>query len=76
MNKYMALAVFFVCASLPAQASTFRREVPVRQHGKEEGMLLDLNKISMGTLNDVEEKKQYLSTVQLEKQRILLCMHA
>ena len=33
-------------------------------------MLLDLNKISMGTLNDVEEKKQYLSTVQLEKQRI------
>lgn len=70
MNKYMALAVFFVCASLPAQSSTFRREVPVRQHGKEEGMLLDLNKISMGTLNDVEEKKQYLSTVQLEKQRI------
>lgn len=70
MNKYMALAVFFVCASFPAQASTFRREVPVRQHGKEEGMLLDLNKISMGTLNDVEEKKQYLSTVQLEKQRI------
>ena len=70
MNKYMALAVFFVCASLPAQASTVRREVPVRQHGKEEGMLLDLNKISMGTLNDVEEKKQYLSTVQLEKQRI------
>lgn len=70
MNKYMALAVFFVGASLPAQASTFRREVPVRQHGKEEGMLLDLNKISMGTLNDVEEKKQYLSTVQLEKQRI------
>ena len=70
MNKYMALAVFFVCASLSAQASTFRREVPVRQHGKEEGMLLDLNKISMGTLNDVEEKKQYLSTVQLEKQRI------
>ena len=47
-----------------------RREVPVRQHGKEEGMLLDLSKISMGTLNDVEEKKQYLSTVQLEKQRI------
>ena len=70
MSQYIALFVFFVCASLPAQASTFRREVPVRQHGKEEGMLLDLNKISMGTLNDVEEKKQYLSTVQLEKQRI------
>ena len=51
-------------------AATFRKEVPVRQHGKMEGMLLDLGKISMGTLNDVEEKKQYLSTVQLEKQRI------
>lgn len=33
-------------------------------------MLLDLSKISLGTLNDVEERKQYLSTVQLEKQRI------
>ncbi len=53
-----------------AQAATFRKEIPVRQHGKEAGMLLDLSKISMGTLNDVEEKKQYLSTVQLEKQRI------
>ena len=51
-------------------ASTFVREVPTRQYGKEEGMLLDLGKISLGTLNDVEEKKQYLSTVQLEKQRI------
>ena len=56
--------------TIQATASTFVREVPVRQHGKEEGMLLDLGKISLGTLNDVEEKKQYLSTVQLEKQRI------
>lgn len=71
MKKYM----FFTCILVGAlqtvfAANTFRREIPVRQHGKEEGMLLDLGKISMGTLNDVEEKKQYLSTVQLEKQRI------
>ena len=71
MKKY----IFFVFTLLTALSTlladtTFRREIPVRQHGKEEGMLLDLGKISMGTLNDVEEKKQYLSTVQLEKQRI------
>ena len=44
-----------------ANASTFNREVPVRQYGKEAGMMLDLGKISLGTLNDVEEKKQYLA---------------
>ena len=69
MNKNLLL-VFLVLLSVNVTASTFNREVPVRQHGKEAGMLLDLGKISLGTLNDVEEKKQYLSTVQLEKQRI------
>lgn len=71
MKKHLLFA-FILLAGLPSlfAATTFRREIPVRQHGKEEGMLLDLGKISMGTLNDVEEKKQYLSTVQLEKQRI------
>ena len=71
MKKYFTLAFVLALAPVWLQAAnTFRKEVPVRQHGKEEGMLLDLSKISMGTLNDVEEKKQYLSTVQLEKQRI------
>lgn len=71
MKRYFILLLFcmFGAVSLHA-AATLRKEVPVRQHGKMEGMLLDLGKISMGTLNDVEEKKQYLSTVQLEKQRI------
>lgn len=70
MKKYSTLALVLVLAPSFVGAAAFRGEVPVRQHGKEEGMLLDLSKISMGTLNDVEEKKQYLSTVQLEKQRI------
>ena len=70
MNKYCTFALVFALVPSFAGAAAFRGEVPVRQHGKEEGMLLDLSKISMGTLNDVEEKKQYLSTVQLEKQRI------
>lgn len=69
MKKQLIL-VGLLFVTTAAWTATFNREVPVRQHGKEEGMLLDLGKISMGTLNDVEEKKQYLSTVQLEKQRI------
>lgn len=69
MKKYF---IFVLCAitAAAAVAAPVKREVPVRQHGKEAGMLLDLSKISLGTLNDVEERKQYLSTVQLEKQRI------
>jgi len=41
-----------------------------RERGQELGMMLDLQKISLGTISSVEQKKQYLSTVQLEKQRI------
>ena len=69
MNKHI-IAILLLSIAVPVAATTFTREVPTRQYGKEEGMLLDLGKISLGTLNDVEEKKQYLSTVQLEKQRI------
>ena len=69
MKKHFLLVWFSVIA-VSSVAAPVLREVPVRQHGKEAGMLLDLSKISLGTLNDVEERKQYLSTVQLEKQRI------
>ncbi len=69
MKKHFLFALFAVTA-ISSVAAPVLREIPVRQHGKEAGMLLDLSKISLGTLNDVEERKQYLSTVQLEKQRI------
>ena len=69
MKKYLWTILVIACV-LPALAAPLRQPNPIRQYGKEEGMMLDLNKISLGTLNDVEEKKQYLSTVQLEKQRI------
>ena len=36
----------------------------------EEALSLSLAKMNMGTLVGVEEKKQYLATIQLEKQRI------
>ena len=67
-KQVLLLCVLFLAAQV--NAALYQKETPVRQHGKEAGMLLDLGKISLGTLNDVEEKKQYLSTVQLEKQRI------
>jgi len=69
MKKYI-VSFLFCAVVLPVVAAPLRQPNPIRQHGKEEGMILDLNKVSLGTLNDVEEKKQYLSTVQLEKQRI------
>ncbi len=69
MKKHLLL-VLAVFAAAAVSAAPLRQPNPIRQHGKEEGMMLDLNKITLGTLNDVEEKKQYLSTVQLEKQRI------
>jgi len=69
MKKHLLLLLSCTIA-LPIVAAPLHQPNPIRQHGKEEGMMLDLNKVSLGTLNDVEEKKQYLSTVQLEKQRI------
>ena len=70
MKKYITSLLILTVAIPAVFAAPFRQPNPIRQHGKEEGMMLDLNKITLGTLNDVEEKKQYLSTVQLEKQRI------
>ncbi|MBR2865931.1 MAG: hypothetical protein IKC13_06670 [Elusimicrobiaceae bacterium] len=69
MKKYL-LSILVLSVVSAATAAPLRQPNPIRQHGKEAGMMLDLNKVSLGTLNDVEEKKQYLSTVQLEKQRI------
>lgn len=43
---------------------------PLRETGKEAGLILDLQKVSLGTLANVEQRRQYMSTVQLEKQRI------
>lgn len=85
MKRALLMVLSFSIAGV-AGATTFNREIPsssgtvsrfnrgvpttTRQYGKEAGLLLDLGKISLGTLNNVEEKKQYLSTVQLEKQRV------
>jgi tetratricopeptide (TPR) repeat protein len=66
MKKLFILLL--ICASAPLFAQ--QPHNTLRETGKEAGMMLDLQKISLGTLSNVEQKKQYLSTVQLGKQRI------
>ena len=50
----------FLTVCVAVVAAPLRQPNPIRQHGKEVGMMLDLNKVSLGTLNDVEEKKQWI----------------
>lgn len=66
MKKLFILLL--ICSSAPLFAQ--QPHNTLRETGKEAGMMLDLQKISLGTLSNVEQKKQYLSTVQLGKQRI------
>ena len=68
MKKLILLTLALPFALCAAHAQQTGR--PPRESGKEAGMMLDLQKISLGTISSVEQKKQYLSTVQLEKQRI------
>lgn len=44
---------------------------PVRTSGQESGLMLDLQKISLGTLPSTESKKQYITTMMIEKEKIL-----
>lgn len=64
------LALLTICALSCAAYSYSRQNGNFRPRGKEGGMMLDLQKFNLGTLNNVEDKKQYLSIIQLEKQRI------
>ena len=45
MKKYL-FPVFALLVTLPAAAAPLRQPNPIRQHGKVEGMVLDLNKIT------------------------------
>ena len=61
------VSLLIFCVSLSFARAADR---PLRETGKEAGLMLDLQKMSLGTLANVEQRRQYLSTVQLEKQRI------
>ncbi|NLO92414.1 MAG: tetratricopeptide repeat protein [Elusimicrobia bacterium] len=61
---FRAALLAAVCASGAAAAE------PGGFGSSEEALSLSLTKMSMGTLTGVAEKKQYLATIQLEKQKI------
>ena len=63
---YIFMGLVF-CTTLAFAGAADR---PLRESGKEAGLMLDLQKVSLGTLANVEQRRQYMSTVQLEKQRI------
>ncbi len=65
ITYFIMVSVF--CVSLSFAGAADR---PLRETGKEAGLMLDLQKMSLGTLANVEQRRQYLSTVQLEKQKI------
>ena len=46
MKKYF-LVFLITAVTLPLAAGPYRQPNTPRQHGKEEGMILDLNKISL-----------------------------
>lgn len=68
--KIIATCLILAALLLGSVSMVFALERGPRTRGREAGMMLDLTGFSMGTMNKVEDKKQYLSTIQLEKQRI------
>ncbi|MDD4004067.1 MAG: tetratricopeptide repeat protein [Elusimicrobiaceae bacterium] len=62
------LAFFLFLAGAVPQL--FAAEEPVVPRGSEESLFLDLKKVDVGTISSAEEKRQYLMTIQLEKQRV------
>ncbi|KAF0127281.1 MAG: Tetratricopeptide domain-containing protein [Elusimicrobia bacterium] len=75
MKNIALLLLAAAAASAPAfgQAAsagdTMRHGVPVPIH-TEESLFLNMQKIGLGALDDTEEKKKFLDTVQLEKEKI------
>lgn len=72
-----ALLVFLLACAAPVfcaddSAGTKRTggDVPAAQRGGEESLFLNLKKVDVGAVTSAEEKKQYLMTIQLEKQRV------
>ncbi|ACC98753.1 Tetratricopeptide TPR_2 repeat protein [Elusimicrobium minutum Pei191] len=68
MNK--SIRYFLVILTVCFLAGAVHSQDRTRTRGKEKGMILDLTRFSLGTMNKTEDRKQYMSTIQLEKQRI------
>lgn len=59
----------FLIAAAAAAAPAFGQAAAKPAH-TEESLFLNMQKIGLGALDDAEEKKKFLDTVQLEKQKI------
>ncbi|HOI41975.1 MAG TPA: hypothetical protein PK523_03435 [Elusimicrobiales bacterium] len=72
-NNFLSLLLLVSAAPAFCQASagdTMRHGVPVQSVHTEESLFLNMQKIGLGALDDAEEKKKFLDTVKLEKQKI------
>ncbi len=59
----------FLLAAAAAWAPAYGRQ-PAKPSHTEESLFLNMQKIGLGALDDADEKKKFLDTVQLEKQKI------
>jgi tetratricopeptide (TPR) repeat protein len=64
-----AFTLFF-CASVPLFFSPFPSFAAQPKVKSEESLFLDLQKTGLGSMNELQEKKRFITTIQLEKQRI------
>lgn len=60
-NLILALAVILI------PASSFAAQPKVKS---EESLFLDMQKTGLGSMNEIQEKKKFITTIQLEKQRM------
>jgi tetratricopeptide (TPR) repeat protein len=65
----MKTIALFLLAAAAAAAPAFGQAAKKPAH-TEESLFLNMQKIGLGALDDTEEKKKFLDTVQLEKQKI------
>ncbi|MCM2267882.1 MAG: hypothetical protein NDI60_08950 [Elusimicrobiales bacterium] len=63
------ILAFIFCAALSAPAAAQQKRVK-----SEESLFLDLQKTGLGSLTEFEEKRKFLETVKLEKQKIQATM--
>ena len=66
-NVVMALVALLFGGALTAVRALERQ-----QQADTESIMLDLNKVKLGTLSTEDDKKKYIYTIQLEKARVML----
>lgn len=66
----MKIIQFMLCAALLAPGLRADAVAPAQRVKSEESLFLDLQKTGLGALNELDEKRKFLETVKLEKQKI------